>query len=145
VLRKYPKTSWRVKNVFGNFLLLISAYGSLLSVMSPVAIARVNNIGQVIYGNPTWMQMSDHLGVDEDFPKESLVELVHPDDRQTMYELWKDALENIKQIAFELRWGTRDRFLWGMGELVPEIVNEEVLKYVGSYLSTFSTEGLSLY
>ena len=93
--------------------------------MSPVGISRVNTLGQVIYGNPRWMEMSGR-GADEEFPEESLADFVHPDDRRIMEELWKDALENTKKVAFELRWGTFDRFLWIMGELVPEIVDEEV-------------------
>jgi hypothetical protein len=70
--------------------------------------------------------MSGHLGEDDDAPGGHLASLVHPDDRETMVELWKYALNNINKIAFEVRWGTGDDFLWGMGELVPEIVNEEV-------------------
>ena len=93
--------------------------------MSPVGISRVNTLGKVIYGNPRWMEMSGR-GADEEFPEESLVDLVHPDDRRNMEELWEDAVENTKKVAFELRWGTLDRFLWIMGELVPEIVDEEV-------------------
>lgn len=92
-------------------------------MMSPVGIARVNMLGQVIYGNPRWMEMSGR-GADEEL--QSLVDLVHPDDREIMDELLKDAIENTKKAAFELRWGAHDRFLWIMGELVPEIVDEEV-------------------
>jgi|SRR5947207_4550669 len=102
--------------------------------MSPVGISRVNTLGQVIYGNPRWMEMSGR-GADEEFPEEGLVDLVHPDDRRIMEELWKDALENTKEVAFELRWGTLDRFLWIMGELVPEIVDEEV-QYANSFMLT---------
>jgi PAS domain-containing protein len=111
--------------------------------MSPVGISRVNNFGQVIYGNPRWMEISGHRGADEDFSGQSLLELVHPDDRQTMEELWKYALQNSKKIAFELKWGTPDLFVWGMGELVPEIVDDEV-QYPGSLL-TISAEDLSVY
>ena len=94
--------------------------------MSPVGISRVDIFGKVIYGNPRWMEMSGRPGVEGDFLEESLLDYVHPDDRRTMNDVWRDALENIKKVAFELRWGTVDQFLWGMGELVPEIVNEEV-------------------
>ena len=102
--------------------------------MSPVGISRVNILGKVIYGNPRWMEMSGR-GPDEEFPEENLIDLVHPDDRRIMEELWKEALENTKKIAFELRWGTLDRFLWIMGELVPEIVEEEV-QYSDSFMLT---------
>jgi len=93
--------------------------------MSPVGISRVNILGQVIYGNPRWMEMSGR-GADEELTERSLVDLVHPDDQGIMEELLKDAIKNTKKVAFELRWGTLDRFLWIMGELVPEIVEEEV-------------------
>jgi PAS domain-containing protein len=93
--------------------------------MSPIGISRVNNQGQVIYGNPRWMEMSGCLATNEQ-SEESFLELVHPDDRQTLDERWIYALKNQKQVGFELRWGTRDRFLWTLGELVPEIVGEEV-------------------
>ena len=42
-------------------------------------------------------------GADEEFPEERLVDLVHPDDRGIIEELWKDALENTTKVAFELR------------------------------------------
>lgn len=124
--RKCPKTSWIVKSVSGDSPLPTCTYERLLSVMSPVGISRVNIFGKVIYGNPRWMEMSGRWGVEGDFLGESLLDYVHPDDRRTMNDVWRDALENIKKVAFELRWGTVDQFLWGMGELVPEIVNEEV-------------------
>jgi diguanylate cyclase len=95
--------------------------------MSPIGISRVNNSGQVTYGNPRWMEMSGHQATDQQCGE--LLDLVHPDDRPTMDELWTFALENQKQVGFELRWGTRERFLWGLGELVPEIVGEDVCIY----------------
>jgi PAS domain S-box-containing protein len=94
--------------------------------MSPIGIARVNNSGNVTYGNPRWKEMSGHAKEDGDCPGETLADLVHPDDRETMVELWKYALTHINRIAFEVRWGSGDDYMWGMGELVPEIVNEEV-------------------
>lgn len=91
--------------------------------MSPIGIARVSHSGQVIYGNPKWMEMSGYPGVDGDFPGQNLTELVHPDDRQTLDGLWRSA---STKVSFELRWGTLDNFVWVMGELVPEIVVDEV-------------------
>ena len=102
--------------------------------MSPVGISRVNSLGQVIYGNPRWMEMSGRE-VDENFRRESLIDYVHPDDRGIMDKMWREALRDTKKVAFELRWGTVDRFLWGMGELVPEIVDEEVQYLISSTLT----------
>lgn len=113
-----------MKNVFG-IVLFYYPESSLLSVMSPIGISRVNSLGEVIYGNPRWMDMSGRR-IDKDFQRESLIDYVHPDDCRIMDELWKEALENTKKVAFELRWGTVDQFLWVMGELVPEIVDDEV-------------------
>jgi PAS domain S-box-containing protein len=92
--------------------------------MSPIGIARVNHSGQVIYGNPKWMEMCGHPGVADDaqFPGQNLSELVHPNDRQKLEELWGAESE---KVAFELRWGGLDQFVWVMGELVPEIVADE--------------------
>ena len=115
-----------MKSVSGDSPLPTCIYERLLSVMSPVGISRVNIFGKVIYGNPRWMEMSGRWEVEGDFLGESLLDFVHPDDRRTMNDVWRDALENIKKVAFELRWGTVDQFLWGMGELVPEIVNGKV-------------------
>ena len=84
--------------------------------MSPIGMARVSHSGQVIYCNPKWMEMSH---------TENFLLIVHPDDRQKMEELWRFALQNSEKVSFELRWGTLDRFVWVMGELVPEIVAEE--------------------
>jgi len=81
--------------------------------MSPIGIGRVDSDGQVIYGNPKWIEMS-HGG--------TLLNLVHPDDHRKMLELWQCTLENSARVSFEVRWGTLDRFVWVMGELVPEIV-----------------------
>lgn len=85
----------------------------LLSVMSPIGIARVSRSGQVIYGNPKWMELSRG---------DELVELVHPEDKTEELQ-W--ALENAIKFSFEVRWGTLDHFVWVMGELVPEIVADE--------------------
>jgi PAS domain S-box-containing protein len=94
----------------------------LLSVMSPIGIARVSHSGQVIYGNPKWMEMCGHPTDDAEFSGRNLSELVHPDDRQKLEELWG---HESKKFAFELRWGALDEFVWVMGELVPEIVADE--------------------
>ena len=90
--------------------------------MSPIGIARVSHSGQVLYGNPKWSEMCGQSTDDAEFPGQNLSELVHPDDRQTMEELWAD---NSNRVAFELRWGTLNQFVWVMGELVPEIVENE--------------------
>ena len=82
----------------------------LLSVMSPIGIARISRSGQVIYGNPKWIEMS----CGDDF-----LELAHPEDKLQL------SLENAAHFSFEVRWGTVDHFVWVMGELVPEIVADE--------------------
>ena len=84
--------------------------------MSPIGIGRVDTSGQVVYGNPKWIEMS-HAGI--------LLNLVHPGDLQKMQELWQFALDNSAKVSFEVRWGTLDRFVWVLGELVPEIVVHE--------------------
>jgi PAS domain S-box-containing protein len=68
------------------------------------------------------MEMCGHREDDVDFPGPNLSELVHPDDRQKMEELWG---YDSKKVSFELRWGASDQFVWVMGELVPEIVADE--------------------
>lgn len=85
--------------------------------MSPVGIARLDYHGRVTYGNPRWQEM----GYGDNF-----VDLVHPDDREIMEGLWRNALASLENVSFELRWGTNDQHIWVMGELVPEIVDEDV-------------------
>ena len=80
--------------------------------MSPIGIGRVDTSGRVIYGNPKWIEMS-HEGI--------LPELAYPEDHQKMQSLWQSALQNSDTVSFEVRWGTLERFVWVLGELVPEI------------------------
>lgn len=89
--------------------------------MSPIGIGRVDTSGQVMYGNPKWIEMS-HAGI--------LPTLVHPDDLQKMQELWQFALDNSARVSFEVRWGTLNRFVWVLGELVPEIVVHECRGFI---------------
>ena len=61
--------------------------------MSPIGIGRVDSDGQVIYGNPKWMEMSHG---------DQLLELVHPDDREKL---------QLNPATFEVRWGTSGQFV----------------------------------
>lgn len=51
---------------------------------------------------------------------------VHPDDRQSLEQCLRGAIEKTEKCTFEVRWGTTESFRWAMGELVPEIISEQV-------------------
>jgi PAS domain-containing protein len=83
--------------------------------------------GAVTYANQKWREITSLEGDHRDSAaEESFLKSVHPDDREVIAGLWRTALKNTESCSFETRWGTPDSFRWAMGELVPEIIGDEV-------------------
>lgn len=58
--------------------------------------------------------------------EEKLCNSVHPDDRTLIADHLRSAVEKVDNFTFEVRWGTVESFRWAMGELVPEMIDDEV-------------------
>jgi PAS domain-containing protein len=98
----------------------------ILTAISPVGIFRLNMEGAVTYANQKWREITSAEVDDNDSAGESYLISVHPDDREIIAASWRTALQNTESCSFEVRWGTSDSFRWAMGELVPEIIGDEV-------------------
>jgi len=85
----------------------------------------------VTYANQKWREIT---GIDEtldDSAGENFLSAVHPDDRDEVSRKWQGALKNTEIIMFEARWGTPESFRWAMGEVVPEVIGDEVTNRMG--------------
>ena len=56
---------------------------------------------------------------------------MHPDDHGMMCGRWREAREKNEDFQFEARWGSRESFRWAMGEVVPEIIDDDVFGFIG--------------
>lgn len=65
-------------------------------------------------------------GAVDDSTGEKLSLSAHPDDQEWISERWRDALEKAENFTFEIRWGSKESFRWAIGEVVPEIIDNEV-------------------
>jgi PAS domain S-box-containing protein len=97
-----------------------------LTAISPVGIFRVDLSGTVTYANQRWREITGLAERFDDSTGENYLSSVHPEDREWISDRWHDALENTQSYTFEVRWGTRDSFRWAMGEVVPEVSEDEV-------------------
>jgi hypothetical protein len=69
----------------------------------------------------------------DDSTGERLLNAVHPEDRESFSSLLDGAIEKIEKCTFEVRWGSSDSFRWAMGEIVPELISEEVVSRLGDF------------
>ena len=99
----------------------------ILSAISPAGIFRIDFLGILTYANSKWREIT---GTEERLENDSaghrFLAVVHPDDRQSMEELLRGAIEKIEKCTFEVRWGTVDSFRWAIGEIIPETISEKV-------------------
>jgi hypothetical protein len=80
----------------------------------------------VTYANQKWREIT---GIDEtldDSTGEGFLSAVHLDDRDELTQMWNEALTNTERCVFEVRWGSHESFRWAMGEVVPEVISDEV-------------------
>ncbi|HYG75153.1 MAG TPA: PAS domain-containing protein [Planctomycetota bacterium] len=105
---------------------------STLARVSPVGIFRTNALGQCVYVNARWCQIT---GTD---PQAALgdgwAKSVHPDDRQRVFEKWQAAVREHQPFSMEYRFQCPDGFTpWVYGQADAEKgLSGEVVGYVGT-------------
>jgi hypothetical protein len=80
----------------------------------------------VTYGNQKFWEIAGIKGAYTSMG-EKLPLSVHPEDREIIVQNLQQALEKIENFIFEVRWGQSESYRWAMGELVPEVIDDEVL------------------
>jgi PAS domain-containing protein len=86
----------------------------------------VDLFGVVTYANSKWREIT---GIEErldDSTGEIFLSAVHPDDRDSLRTCWRNSVQKIEGCTFEVRWGSQESYRWAMGEVVPEVIGEEV-------------------
>ncbi|MBI5727518.1 MAG: PAS domain S-box protein, partial [Ignavibacteriales bacterium] len=102
-----------------------------LALVSPVGIFKTEPDGYTTYVNPRWTELSG-LSLEEALGY-GWINAVHPDDRQKLSENWHSDANNKSTSEAEYRFLRKDgRIVWVMGYAVPEIVDGEILGYVGT-------------
>jgi len=103
-----------------------------LTQISPIGIFQTDEKGLTTFVNPAWCQISglsfgDALGV-------NWLNAVHPDDRETLFEGWKEAQKSNKISLSDYRFVHPDGSVaWVMGQAVPEINAErKTIGYIGT-------------
>ena len=102
-----------------------------LALVSPVGIFRTDADGNTTYVNPTWSELSG-LSPEEAFGN-GWLKIVHPEDREQLSEVWLNNLSLKKESSAEYRLIKSDgSLIWVMGKAVPELIDNEVIGYVGT-------------
>ncbi|MBI2417766.1 MAG: PAS domain S-box protein, partial [Ignavibacteriales bacterium] len=102
-----------------------------LAQVSPVGIFKTEPNGYTTYVNPRWTELSG-LSLEEAVGY-GWINAVHPDDRQKLSENWHSDASNRTSSEAEYRFLRKDgSIVWVMGYAVPEIVDGEILGYVGT-------------
>lgn len=102
-----------------------------LAQVSPVGIFRTNSDGYTTYINPKWSELSglkfeETLGYD-------WMKVVHPDDRHLLKTNWELHSAKGEESKAEYRFVKSDgSVIWVMGHAVPEIVDGEIIGYIGT-------------
>jgi PAS domain S-box-containing protein len=96
-----------------------------------VGIFRTDTEGVITYGNQKFWEILGIKGYSS--MEEKMYNFVHPDDRDFIMDHLRSSLEKVVNFTFELRWGTTESFRWAMGELVPEVIDDEhhILGFIG--------------
>lgn len=102
-----------------------------LALVSPVGIFKTEADGSTTYVNPRWTELSG-LSLEEALGF-GWINAVHPDDRQKLNKNWLSDASNRTTSEAEYRFLRKDgSIVWVMGYAVPEIVDGEILGYVGT-------------
>ena len=94
-----------------------------LANISPVGIFQTDVSGNTTYVNPRWCQISglsfeDALGT-------GWLKAVHPDDKERLFEGWKESIGTVKSSFSDYRFIHPDGTIaWVMGQAIPEINSE---------------------
>jgi PAS domain S-box-containing protein len=103
-----------------------------LAEASPVGIFRTNALGNCVYVNWQWCEMtglSFEQAIQRDWSS-----AVHPDDMGLVLAAWQNAIQNGLPFRLEFRFQRPDdRTLWVFGQALPERKQgTEVLGYIGT-------------
>jgi len=102
-----------------------------LALVSPVGIFRTNAEGRTTYVNPQWCELSGLSP--EQALDDNWIHAVHPDDRQRVLESWYKDINTIEHSSSSYRFLRNDgRIIWVIGNAVPEILDGEIIGYVGT-------------
>lgn len=102
-----------------------------LAQMSPVGIFRTNADGYTTYVNPKWCELSGLTP--QDLKGFDWLNVVHPEDRKTILDSWKQKVKQEEKSVAEYRFLKSDgSVLWVLGSAIPEIVDGVVKGYIGT-------------
>lgn len=103
-----------------------------LAQISPVGIFHTNSLGQCLYVNDRWCEISG-LSVSESL-QEGWEKVIHPDDRSQILTQWKRAIKNNLPFQSECRLlNVNGTVTWVFGQAIPEYgQNGEITGYVGT-------------
>lgn len=103
-----------------------------LSENSSVGIFKTNEVGDTIYVNPKWCEISglaEHEAMNNGWLKN-----IHPDDREMLLAIWKDDILSKQNSIAEYRFVHNDgSIVYVKGQAVPELNDKnELLGYIGT-------------
>lgn len=104
-----------------------------LAQISPVGIFQTDPEGRVVYVNPAWCKISG-MSCQAATQEGDWLNAVHPDDRERIYQDWKDTRERRRASVAEFRFLRPDRTTaWVIGQVVPELNAEgQIAGYIGT-------------
>jgi PAS domain S-box-containing protein len=103
-----------------------------LTEISPVGIFHTDEKGITTYVNPKWCQISG-LSFEEALG-DGWLSAVHPDDKENLFEGWREATSLHKASFSDYRFLRPDGTIaWVMGQAIPEINSEnQIVGYIGT-------------
>ncbi|KAF7977245.1 hypothetical protein HWV62_4357 [Athelia sp. TMB] len=105
---------------------LAEEYSAVTNV-SPVGIFSLTAEGNLHFVNPPWHTISGHS---PDRPLDEWMDSIHPDDRETSLQTWKNAITNALPLCVEFRWLHGDRT---QCDVRPQFdINHNLTGWVGS-------------
>lgn len=104
----------------------------ILTEVSPVGIFRTDVSGYTTYVNPSWRQISG-LSYQEALGN-GWLKAVHEDDKELLFNGWKQATDNKETSLSEYRFVRPDGTIsWVMGQAIPEKnVKNQIVGYIGT-------------
>jgi len=102
-----------------------------LAQMAPVGIFRTRADGYTTYVNPKWCELSG-LSFEQALG-DGWLKAVHPDDREAIKKGWIERTKEVTKSEAEYRFLKPDGTItWVMGDAIPDIVNDEIIEYIGT-------------
>ena len=103
-----------------------------LTRISPVGIFHADKDGDCLYVNERWSEIGGISA--EEALGSGWVGALHPDDRETVFNKWKECIEERRPFRMEYRYRQPGgRVIWVLGEVQEEVDKcGEVVGYVGT-------------